>query len=64
MLIFNNTSHICDMKSGVKSNTEIAETLPLFSRIGFGPSQQCGYWRFHLITCSILDLSFSPLNKK
>lgn len=42
MLIFNNASHVCNMKSGGKSNTETAETLPLFSRIGFGPSQQCG----------------------
>lgn len=64
MLIFNYVYHIYDMKSGGKSNTEIAETPALCGRIGFGPSQPRGYLRFHLISRSILDLIFSTLNKK
>lgn len=64
MLIFNNVCHIYDMKSGGKNNTEIAETLALFGRIGFGPSKQHGYLRFHLISRSILDLIFPTVNKK
>jgi len=64
ILVFSNVCHIYDTKLGGKNNTEIAEVLALFDRIGFGPSQQLGYLRLHLISCRILDFIFSTLNNK
>lgn len=65
ILIFTKMCQIYDMISGVKkSSAEIAEILGLFVRRCFDPSQQCGYLRFHLISCITLHISFLLKEKK